>query len=819
MANVTYTVVKGDTLSSIASRYNTTVSAIAALNDIKNVNLIYVGQVLIISGTPDTARTNTTNKAVIRHFGLQSNTDRTVFATWTWDKSNTENYQVKWYYHTGDGVWFIGTDSTVDNKQSTYNAPENALAVRFVVKPISKKREQNGKETSYWTASWSTEKKYYFKNNPPIKPSAPSVSIEKFLLEAELEGVAALNATVVQFQVIKDHYTIFKTSNTTIREGFNYARYTCYVDAGSEYKVRCRTRRGDEYSEWSDYSSTVNTIPSASSGITVCRASSETSVYLEWVAVNSATSYDLEHTIKKEYFDGSNKTTTVSNIEYPHYELTGLESGQEYFFRVRAVNDQGSSSWSEPTSVIIGKAPSAPTTWSSTTTAIVGDPLSLYWVHNAEDESTQTKAEIELYINGVKETHTLNTADEEDDEKTMHYDIDTSVYTEGVKIEWRVRTAGVTKTYGDWSIQRAIDIYAPPTLELGVTNLDGEPLETLVSFPFYISAKAGPTTQTPIGYHVVVSSNEFYETVDDIGNKNIVNAGEEVYSKHFDISEDMLIEMSAGNIDLENNISYTITCTVSMNSGLTAKSSVEFSVSWSDEWYEPNAELSLDPDTITMTIRPFCENGYGVLIEGVTLSVYRREFDGSFTELASGLKNIEGVFITDPHPALDYARYRIVAKTDETGAISYYDMPGYPVGEAAAVIQWDEAWSWFDSVNEDLPMQPSWSGSMLKLPYNIDVSNDYTPDVSLVEYIGREHPVGYYGTQRGEKANWSVEIEKTDMETLYALRRLAKWMGNVYVREPSGTGFWANITVSFSQKHCELTIPVKLTITRVEGGV
>ena len=42
-------------------------------------------------------------------------------------------------------------------------------------------------------------------------------------------------------------------------------------------------------------------------------------------------------------------------------------------------------------------------------------------------------------------------------------------------------------------------------------------------------------------------------------------------------------------------------------------------------------------------------------------------------------------------------------------------------------------------------------------------------------------------------------------------------MGDVYVRQPSGSGYWASIKVSFSQTHCEVTIPVTLDITRVEG--
>ena len=46
----TYSVRSGDTLSGIASRYNTTVSTLASLNGISNPNLIYVGQTLRLPG-------------------------------------------------------------------------------------------------------------------------------------------------------------------------------------------------------------------------------------------------------------------------------------------------------------------------------------------------------------------------------------------------------------------------------------------------------------------------------------------------------------------------------------------------------------------------------------------------------------------------------------------------------------------------------------------------------------------------------------------------------------------------------------------------
>lgn len=42
----TYIIKKGDTLNAIAKKHNTTVAALAKLNDIKNANVITVGQVL-----------------------------------------------------------------------------------------------------------------------------------------------------------------------------------------------------------------------------------------------------------------------------------------------------------------------------------------------------------------------------------------------------------------------------------------------------------------------------------------------------------------------------------------------------------------------------------------------------------------------------------------------------------------------------------------------------------------------------------------------------------------------------------------------------
>lgn len=965
------TVQKGDTLSQIALDYksysnNASYQKLAEINDISNPNRIYVGQVIKLTGkATSSSKSSSSNKATINAFGLQSNSDNTLFATWKWTKKKTEEYKTVWQYATGDGVWFYISDTTTKYKQSTCNIPDNATKVRFRVKPVSKKKTNSkGKETSHWTAEWSSWKQYNISELPPVAPSVPSIEIKKYKLIATIDNLDLdeINATSIKFEVVKDDKTSFKTGIVTINKKFNYVSYVCNVDAGHNYKVRCRSIRNKSQSEWTQFSNNEQAIPSVPSKITKCKASGENedgySVYLEWSKVYSADTYDIEYTTNKKYFDNAGDTTTVSTTEaVTKFTIYKLASG-EYFFRVRATNEKGSSDWSGIKSVKIGEPPSAPTTWSSTTTVTVGEPLNLYWVHNAEDGSSQTWARVEITANGKTKTYDVeNTTDLDEKDKTSVYPVDTTQFSEGTQLKWRVRTAGVTRTLGDWSIQRVVDINAPATLTLTVTNEyeiaeDGsitllEPdggMNTLNSFPFYIKAVAGPSTQVPIGYHLTVIARESYETIDQIGLTKTVSEGDEVYSKYFDISTVFLVELSAGNIDLENGIEYEIKCIVSMNSGLTAEASSSFTVDWTDTAYIPNAEISIDEDTYSASIRAYCAKGayfkvidpfngdgtlstnikfemlddssveniesiytstgervyigakiddgithfiyYAVLhfddegfpidpvyrqvvnnsnifeltdtvlgynfftdtsmgeswsdislgmlngedifycvredfgiIEGVSLSVYRRDFDGSFTEIATGLDNTRNTFVTDPHPALDYARYRIVATTDSTGAVGYYDVPGYLVGGKAAIIQWAEEWSSFENWSEDTLAEPSWTGSILKLPYNIDVSDSNDPDVTLVEYIGRKRPVTYYGTQLGEKSTWNVAIEKSDEETLYLLRRLAIWAGDVYVREPSGSGYWANIKVSFSQKHCELTIPVTLDITRVEGGM
>lgn len=928
MAATTYTVKRNDNLWNISkallreatgkepsnAEIQKEVNRLAAVNRLNNPDLIYVGQVLYLDttgGTGEVAEEEDPVMVTIKHFGLQAgdtegNPSNKLFVTWTFNRSHVDHYEVRWDYYTTNLIWFGGVSSTntTQDKWDTYDIPTNAKQVRVRIRPISKKKTENGKEVNYFSGDWC-EWKTYAVDTKPAAPGAPSLEINGLDLTATLSGIKE-DIKIVKFEISKSDGSVVKNGKTSVETGT--ATYKCKVSAGFIYTARCQVIKDDVASDWSDYSAKQESAPAVPNGFTKCEAGEPTdkdepTIRLEWSGIDTAVKYDIEYTTTKSYFDTTNQTTTISGIETTSWQIvSGVESGKEYFFRIRSVNSRGeTSAWCSDdkiASCAIGKTPAPPTTWSSTTSAIVNEPLYLYWTHNSEDGSKLTYSHLfvskwnpitekyEEYLSWKLDHATGSWSDlvtgesgrikADDSTTTGMYQIDTSAFVEGTMLQWYVRTAGISKNYSDDSVHRSIYIYAKPSLELNVTDDRNSAFEKLTSFPIKVHAVPYPASQAPVWYHLEIKSNDFYNTVDNIGNAKTVNAGEQVYSKHFDISTPLDTTISAGDVSLANNHSYTVTCTVSMNSGLVATASETFTVAWAAMGYLPNAEIGIDRDTLSAFISPYCTKykstiykvniigGYyiksvtsidrvhgspvnGILtttneqvyfgvtasgeevhyctsveevdFEGLTLSVYRREFDGTFTKLDPDVSSSSRTFITDPHPALDYARYRIVAKSDSTGQVRYYDLPGYPVNAKYVVIQWDEKWSSFDSYGSaESQEQPAWSGSMLKLPYNIDVSNKYAPDVSLVEYAGRKHPVSYYGTQLGETASWSVEIDSEDAETLYALRRLSVWMGDVYVREPSGSGYWANVKVNFSQKHKGLTIPVSLEVTRVEGG-
>lgn len=820
--------------------------------------------------------------------GIQSGTDRTLYAMWTLSPESAnkylDHYVIKWTWADANGVWFNGSDSEVKKGTlwPTFSAPENAYNVICQITPVSttykKKvttRNKKGKktgtktvETKRWTGKSAFSSYYLERDYTPPKMPTPSVTIDGFKLTASISNVPSYQVGDITIWPTHVEFIVVKNDSANISRGtswvsYNSASYSCNVSAGGRYKVMARGYYSPRnlYGEWSDFSANAETIPEAPKGFTKHTVLSGTSVQLYWNEVANSNTYDIEYALDKSYFDVSSDVQSVSTeTAVTSRIINNLDSGRIWYFRLRASNTVGKSGWSEIYSIVLGKIPAAPTTWSASTAIVVGDTVDLYWMHNSEDSSSQTGAQVEITIGANVQTVTLTgDAISSDPEVASLYSIATTAqsYPEGTLIEWRVRTKGILSSpnngYGPWSTKRIVKVHAVPNVELTVSQEADYSvgLESVRTFPIYIRALATPATQIAVGWNVKVTSDESYTTEDEIGRPKSVIAGAEVYSNFFTTETNTLeLTLSAGDISLEDDTPYSITVSVAMDSGLTAEMTYSFNVDWDEEMLEPDAEVVIDYSDLSAYITPYCvdpDSLYGVLqdsdqidildesgeevktfdpedeavlVQDVTLAVYRREYDGRFTLIASGIQNDRSTTVTDPHPALDYARYRIVVTSVRTGQIGFVDLPGIPIGETGIVLQWDEEWQTFNPTTDiaDLNESPK-NGSTLILPYNVSITDKYGMDVALVEYIGRAHPVSYYGTQLGVGGSWSSSIPASDADTRFALRRLAIYPGDVYVREPSGVGYWANVNVSFSKNYDNLLSPVSLEVTRVEGGM
>lgn len=715
-------------------------------------------------------------------------------------------------------------------------------------------------------------------------------------------------------------------------------------------------------------------------------------VKLEWYYPNSNASTNGIETITFRYatsnpnnLETSGSTASISreNGSLKTSMIVEMPIGQKIYIQAAASNEQGSSEFGNYELLTIGKAPLAPTTWSSTNSVIVGEKVILYWTHNPTDSSEQTKVRL-LITSSIDDSTVLNTTFKtpKDDYGYIQssYILDTSQFsnlTEGANLNWSVWTWGVDESKeSPQSEIRKLDVYARPSANAYLSFINGDEEESTVSsFPIIVGARPLPMTQKPIGYFVSVIALESYEDVDVTGNVKKISEGEEIFSRDIDVNLDyetdrqnLLLELSAGDINLADNQSYEVVVTASMDSGLSATESLQFSVSWDENSLMPNADVYFDEDKLTCSIYPYVEtrryeddpryyrlqydeatNTYieGDQIEGVDLfgeeidgaitnndnpvyfyqlpvettnedilicfkdssdgensrtpyyvymdgdtylrgekvevyydnfepipdaftfvedlqvykviltevesyidlyytvdygelyypddvllNAYRIQYDGSLIAIDTNIENSDHAMLIDPHPALDYGRYRISAQSKDTGAVAFIDIyePTLSGNDKLnyCVLQWNEVWREYTTEPQDQASiledsedfeEDNYSGSMLKLPWNIDLTDNYQVDVTTVNYIGRTSPVSYYGTQVNLTTSLSTDVDKTDTTTLFAIRRLASYRGDVYVREPSGNGYWATIKVNYSRNHKELIMPVSFDITRVEGGI
>lgn len=332
-----------------------------------------------------------------------------------------------------------------------------------------------------------------------------------------------------------------------------------------------------------------------------------------------------------------------------------------------------------------------------------------------------------------------------------------------------------------------------------------------------------------------------YETTNVDGTPLKVSDGEVTWSKTYKAGETPWIDLNSSSIQFNVSASdmvftgvYNVRVGCLTAQGLSSEASVVwFACMMVGGVPDPELTATVDADNYSCSLTPVCysdeealpdniepddvpegtegDDGGGsgsedpgdaqparALAEGVTLSVFRVDQDGSTVLIADGLANDGAAQCFDAYPNFGSCLYRVVATSVSSGAQAFSDL-AVRVPAPGVLIQW--------------------SGGQVLLPYNLDLSESYDPDVALMEYSGRTDPVSIYGTQLGRTASWKAEVSKADhTEEIASLRKLGTHMADCHVREPSGTGYPAYVKVAnITRSNQSVVTTVSLEVTRVEG--
>ena len=735
----------------------------------------------------------------------------------------------------GDGKWMPGSSTNVDVDaagagsgyfRALYTAPSTALKVRCRVQPVSISRDvtvsvtktykdgkltktQNNMESKpYFIGAWSGYADHDFRTDAIAAPEVEadvgengltvSVSVSSDDADAkwcDVEVCTWSNGAWVR-QMGKDDQPF---------EGD--ATWSFTLSAGKWYRGRARLKSekaSKSASPWGYAAESVLTKPPAPSGLSAA-ATGASAAKVTWSAAAGATSYKVQH-IAGETADFDSNPEAVDETEISSgtaYTPSDLDSGTVHWFRVKAVNSGGESGWSGAASCTVATPPEAPTVLDTSSSYMEGATARIRWTHNSTDGSAQTSAQVELSFSGPNAPGNGRTVDVSG--ATQALALSLAGMGDGTSVAFRVRTKGIHASWSPWSGSSSFTVYEQPELACSLAQPDGEggtaALDAdhpLACFPINATLDASGGGNSVVAYDVAIVCATPADMVDRYGRTVRASVGEVAWQGHYSTSDDPLeVEIGAGECMLANGGAYELRAAVAMASGLRAECApCAFSVSFDVSMAQPSATVTFDPDYLTADVVPTCsaldpETGEetGELREGTSLAVYRVEADGDLVCLARAVPNDGASTVTDPHATFRECWYHIVATDDATGVSTAADYADDSAHDSCT-IQWGESWK---PAGEGATRY-DYDGSILDGFYNMSFDQDVAPVAEAARYEGRKRPVHYYdGVAVEESASYTLQFELSDAETMSLVRALLAHHGDAYVREPTGTGFWARI--------------------------
>ena len=439
------------------------------------------------------------------------------------------------------------------------------------------------------------------------------------------------------------------------------------VEENTQYWIRVRRKNSaGTASAWSSVKTVTmpvtlqegvpTDVPTTPSELTCAPQSDEhpENVRLDWAERSGQTpdveyaTYEIQWTKNAGAFadnaagdiESATYETETPSATAQHFTVTGLDRGEQWWFRVRKQNEKGNGPWAaakagatyaNETTCTLTVEPEAEVLTAPTTVATLagyeqGDVINLSWTHNSEQESDQSAWEVEFRVT-IDEVETTGTMSGEDATNVIAIDLGdleidvegtgtTIQIPDGTLIEWRVRTKGVTD-WSPWSGRRQFFVWAPPSVAISVLDGQGRDVADygLTSMPLtvQVSSSGAAEQNESVEFWAEIYAAEDYDVDDYAGGGSHVGAGTVVWRGSITAGaagfDPELWErvVSVSEVRLSNGVSYCIRGGTVTAQGIRADAEqYEFTPQWSADTPSPVAEVSFDSVSYAGHVIPSC---------------------------------------------------------------------------------------------------------------------------------------------------------------------------------------------------------------------
>lgn len=510
-------------------------------------------------------------------------------------------------------------------------------------------------------------------------------------------------------------------------------------------------------------------------------------------------------------------TYRISNVHAAKWNIKGLESGVEWYIRVRLIKSFEDSEiegpWSPIVSYKLTSAPDVPNLRLSKYVISNGESFTASWDYISTDGTSQNMIQIcPVTIDSTtgEITYGDNILDIETTDKEYTFDPSILEWSTGNSYYLCARVKSESERLSGWSEPVRLDIADPLTADISSSSLetrtiDGVTRYYLTEMPFTITISgAGDNAYTNL---VIERENDYHASKPDESSYDGFK-GETV--AYFTQQGDAEITINVNDLTgaLDDTAEYRIIATVYDDLGQSAVVERTFIVEWEHQAIVPEATVEIDNENYIAKITPVIPDELPVgwiLDEGDVCDIYRISADKPELIIKNGHF---GTTYVDPYPAIgEYGGHRVVFKTVNGDYITT-----------------DGTYAWIDLNSEDGDIF-NLDASLIDFPngqidfmYNIDLSSSWHKDFQETKYLG--------GSVQGD---WNPGVSRTgtistvsvladDKETIQDFRKLADYPGICHIRTRDGSSFAADIQVSEDMKYESYqVVSYNLSITRVNA--